>query len=68
MWKNSAGKHVLRDVAKGPLRDRKRDENVFKFTHEKSRTPNRNKIRFNEYLVADSRKNTCSVMLTQAAK
>jgi len=68
MWTNSEGKHVARDVAEGPLRNRKRDENVFKFTHEKSRTANRNKRRFNEYLVADSRKNTCSVMLTKAAK
>jgi len=55
LWTNYAGKHVLRDVAEGPLRNRKRDENMFKFTHEKSRTANRNKRRFNEYLVADSR-------------
>jgi hypothetical protein len=68
MWTNSAGKHVLRDVVEGPLQDRKRDEHVFKFTHEKSRTANRNKRRFNEYLVTDSTKNTCSVMLTKAAK
>jgi len=68
IWTNSAGKHVPRDVAEGPLRNRKRDVNVFKFTHEKSRTTNRNKRRFNEYLVADSRTSTCSVMLTKAAK
>jgi hypothetical protein len=68
MRKSSAGKHVLRDVAEGPLRNGKIYENVFKFTHENSRTANRNKRRFNEYLVADSRENTCSVMLTKAAK
>jgi hypothetical protein len=68
MWTNSAGKHVPRDVAEGPLRNEKRDETVFKFTLEKSLTANRNKRRFNEYLVADSRKSTCSVMLTKAAK
>jgi hypothetical protein len=68
MWMHSAGKHVPRNLAEGCLRDRKRDENVFKFMHEKSRTANRNKRRFNAYLVADSKKNTCSVMLTKAAK
>jgi hypothetical protein len=68
MWTNSVGKHVLRDVAEGPLRNRKRNENMFKFTHEKSRIANRNKRIFNEYLVADSRENTCSVMLTKATK
>jgi hypothetical protein len=68
MWTNSEGKHVTRGVADGPLLNRKREENLFKFTHEKSRTANRNKRRFNEYLVADSRENTCSVILTKAAK